>query len=178
MSAREEQNGKFFMGNRAENLIVPQNPFTDSVRKLKEEKEAKELGELYIKLASEKQEELENKISTMEIMPVNINIIILPYPTNPYKKMVSKGGLLIGEYSGSFQNPDSGEGDTLNLGIGCAKVIEVGPACKYIKSGDDVFYDTRVQKPIPFMGCGYFLTNEQNIICVMNEGLTERFKNV
>ena len=66
----------------------------------------------------------------------------------------------------------------MKLGIGCAKVIEVGPACKYVKNGDDVFYDTRVIKPVPFMNCGYYLTNEQNLISIINEGLTERFKNV
>lgn len=167
---------KFFMN---ENLIIPEeNDIVKQARLQREEKEQKAAAEMLISLAREKQKELEAKLSTLEIMPVGINLIILPYPHNPYKKIVSDGGIIIDGYEGQFKNPDSGEDDHLKLGVGCAKVIEVGPMCKCVKGGDDVFYDTRVTKPIPFLDLGYVLTNEQNLIAIINEGLTERFKNV
>ena len=45
--------------------------------------------------------------------------------------------------SGGFDNPDSGTRDTLQEVIKCAKIIEVGPDCKRVQKGDDVYYDSR-----------------------------------
>ena len=100
-------------------------------------------------------------------------IILQPYPVNPYRKVVE--GSLIVDYTGAFKNPDSGEDDKLQELVGCAKIIEVGPKCKYLKPGDDVYYDTRTEYPVPFMSMGYRLTSEPQILCVLNEKLKERF---
>lgn len=54
---------------------------------------------------------------------------------------------IIVEYNGLFNNPDSGELDTLQELVACAKVIEIGPECKYVKPGDDVYYDPRTCYP-------------------------------
>ena len=51
------------------------------------------------------------------------------------------------DYTGEFLNPDSGENDKLKELVACAKVIEVGPDCKYLNINDDVFYDTRSVYP-------------------------------
>lgn len=170
------ENNKIFM---SKNIIVPEeNDILKQARLQREEKEQKAAADTLIALAKEKQKELEAKLPNLELFPVGINLIILPYPHNPYKKILSDGGIIIDGYEGQFLNPDSGENDHLNLGIGCAKVIEVGAQCKFVKNGDDVFYDTRVVKPIPFLDLGYVLTNEQNLVAIINEGLTERFSNV
>lgn len=159
-------------------IITPEYTFSKDLELQKQELLAKQAAERLRELAEIKDRELQEKMETLEILPIGQNLIILPYPTNPYVQQLSKGGLILNGYTGQFLNPDSGENDKLNLGIGCAKVIEVGPACKYVKNGDDIFYDTRVIKPVPFMNCGYYLTNEPNITAVINEGLTTRFKNV
>lgn len=177
MSKREELNGKFFMGGESQNyqkLIVPQNPFTKELENKKDEDAAREAKELFLQLQKEKQDELNSKLQTLEMLPMLNKVILLPYPTNPYKKFVE--GSIIVEYTGSFMNPDSGEKDQLQELVACAKVIEVGPECKYLQPGDDVYYDPRTCYPVPFMSLGYRLTSEPQILCVLNERLKERFK--
>ena len=48
MSLREEQLGKFYMGNRKDNFIVPENPFTKDLERLKDEKAIEEAGKLLL----------------------------------------------------------------------------------------------------------------------------------
>ena len=178
MSLSEEQRGIIFMGGKADNykkeLILPENPFTVELEKQKDEQAAKEARELYLQLQKEKQEELNAKLQTLELLPMMNKIILLPYPTNPYKKVVE--GSIIVEFNGDFMNPDSGEKDKMQELVACAKVIEVGPECKYLKPGDDIYYDPRTCYPVPFMSLGYKLTSEHQILCVLNENLKERFK--
>lgn len=147
----------------------------NAIEKRNQEKLQKEASEKLIEAEKAKQKELESKLSTLELIPIGPRILILPYPRNPYKKTVSKGGILI-DYDGGFLNPDTGEQDKMNVGIGCAKVIEVGPDTRYAKPGDDIFYDTRTAVPIPFFGLGYQEIAEQNAFTIINEGLRERLK--
>ena len=73
------------------------------------------------------------------IMPLYANVILRPYENNPYVEMTSKEGLILTD--DQFNSQDSGEVEKLDLMIGCAEVVEVGPDCKYLKPGDDVFYN-------------------------------------
>lgn len=166
--------GKFFMGNRKDNLIVPESPFTNEFEKLKREKEAEEAQKMLLELEKQKQEEVNKKLETLELLPMGNKLVLLPYPTNPYRKIME--GSIIVDYTGAFKNPDTGEMDTHKELVGCAKVIEVGPECKYLQPGDDIYYDTRTTYPVPFMSLGYQLTSEPQILCVLNSGLKERFK--
>lgn len=109
-----------------------------------------------------------------EIMPIYANIMIKLYSKNPYDKQFSSEGLLLG--NGEFENSDSGEKEKLDTIIKCAEVIEVGPDCKYIQKGDDVYINEAGIRPVPFMRSGFFLTNEQNVLAVMSDNLNERFK--
>lgn len=110
-----------------------------------------------------------------EIMPLYTNVMILPYATNPYAAQVTSSGLLLGD--GEFDSQDSGEHEKLDMFIGCGSVIEVGPDTKYVIPGDDVFFDTRATRPIPFMRQGFLNIAEQNLVSIMNENLKERIKN-
>lgn len=109
-----------------------------------------------------------------EIMPIYSNIMIKLYAKNPYDTKTSELGLKLGD--GEFTNSDSGEDEKMDLKIQCAEVIEVGPDCKYIKAGDDVYVNTPTIRPVPFMRQGFFLCNEQNVLAIMNNNLSERFK--
>ena len=162
--------GKYFMSNRS-NLEVP--TIKDAAERLKEEKAAEEIKKALFEAEKNKQAEINKKLETLEMLPMMNKIILQPYPVNPYRKVVE--GSLIVDYTGAFKNPDSGEDDKLQELVGCAKVIEVGPECKYLKPGDDVYYDTRTVYPVPFMSMGYRLTSEPQILCVLNEKLKERF---
>lgn len=170
MSFKEEQMGKYFMSNRS-NLEVP--TIKDAAERLKEEKAAEEIKKALFEAEKNKQAEINKKLETLEMLPMMNKIILQPYPVNPYRKVVE--GSLIVDYTGAFKNPDSGEDDKLQELVGCAKIIEVGPECKYLKPGDDVYYDTRTVYPVPFMSMGYRLTSEPQILCVLNEKLKERF---
>jgi hypothetical protein len=78
---------------------------------------------------------------------------------------------------GEYDSQDSGEHEKLDLFIACASVIEVGPDTKYVIPGDDVFFDTRSARPIPFMRQGFLNIAEQNLVSIMNDNLKERIKN-
>ncbi len=170
MSFKEEQMGRYFMSNRS-NLEVP--TIKDAAERLREEKAAEEIRKALFEAEQNKQAEINKKLETLEMLPMMNKIILQPYPVNPYRKVVE--GSLIVDYTGAFKNPDSGEDDKLQELVGCAKIIEVGPECKYLKPGDDVYYDTRTVYPVPFMSMGYRLTSEPQILCVLNEKLKERF---
>ena len=174
MSKKEELTGKFQMYTGKGDIFVPENQLLKEARLLREQNEAKEMVQKLKELDEQKQLELEERIKDLEIIPNGNKVILLPYPTNPYKKLM-QGGLYVG-YEGEFLNPDSGEQDKLKELVACAKIIEVGPECKFAKVGDDVFYDTRTTYPIPFLSLGYISTSEPQILTFMNNGLKTRFK--
>ena len=89
MSEAEKNGGKFYMGGNKENytnLIVPGNPFTKDLENLKDEQAAAEARELFLKLQREKQEELNAKLETLELLPMFNKVILLPYPRILIKK--------------------------------------------------------------------------------------------
>lgn len=162
--------GKFYIGmnNKEEDLFLE-----NQIEKQKREKEFQEAQTLLIEAAKQKQDEINSKLETLEMLPMGNKVVLMPYPQNPYRKIM-QGGIIV-DYDGSFKNPDSGEWDKQKELVGCAKVIEVGPDCKYVKPGDDIYYDTRTTYPLPFMSLGYQLTTEPQILCILNEGLKNRF---
>lgn len=176
MSAKEQASGIYHMGlgKNKSGLLVPVNPLKKEIEQLKDEKAEQEAKQMLLELEKKKQEEINAKIQRLELMPLGNKVIILPYPENPYKKVME--GNIIVEYTGSFLNPDSGEQDKLKEFVACAQVIEIGPECKYLKPGDDVYYLPNTAFPVPFMSLGYKLTTEPQILCVLNESLKERFK--
>lgn len=111
-----------------------------------------------------------------QIKPLFANAIVLPYKENPYLDKVSETGLVYNDTL--IDNTDSGETESMDIGIGCGKVIDAGTMCKYIKPGDDVFYNVAMCRPVPFKRTGFLLCNENNILAVMNDDLEERFKQI
>lgn len=170
-----ETQGRIFMGNNKSGLLLPTNPLSDMSTSIKHEKDLEEAGKMYRELAKQKQKELDAKMKTLEIIPMGNKVMMLPYPENPYKKIASTSGIIV-DYNGEFNNPDTGEKDKLQTFVGCAKVIEMGPECKYVIAGDDVFYDTRTVYPVPFLNLGYILTTEPQFLLIINGGLKKRFK--
>lgn len=107
-----------------------------------------------------------------EIKPLFDNVLIVPYSENPYANLKTDSGFML--VDGEFESSDSGEKEKLDLFVGCGSVIEVGPSCKYVSVGDDVFFDTRSTRPVPFMRQGFLQTSERNLISVLNDNLNER----
>lgn len=168
-----ETQGRIFMGDNVRKLIVPENAIEKAAKELKEQKELEEAGKILLEAKQAKQKEIEEKLEKLEMLPVGNKIIISPYPENPYKKIV-EGKIIVDTETSMFKNPDTGEWDKNKSIISCAKVIEVGAECKWVKAGDDVYYDNRTVQPLPFMSLGYFITHEPGVLTYINERLKNR----
>lgn len=119
--------------------------------------------------------EVTEKMNSMEIVPLNNYVLVRPYAKNPFEKLEEVGGIIVPVADGSFVNPDTGEKDTeYNCSVQ-ADVIEVGPACKYVKEGDVVYYRRACGVPIPFFRQGFEVVAEPQIHVVINEGIKARF---
>ena len=123
-------------------------------------------------------EKISKVMNGLEIAPSNSMLLVKPYNKNPYEKMeIRESGIYTGATeSNKFFNTDSGEEEELQAGIIVARVLEVGPECKYAKEGDDIFYTFASQTTIPFFGQGFYVVPEQRVLVFINEGLQERFK--
>ena len=106
----------------------------------------------------------ENEVN---IIPCNTGVLIKFYEDNPYRKIEkTQSGLIIGiESTKKYKSTDTGEIENNEEYIACAKVIAVGPSCKFVQPGEDVFYVKHIAIPVPFRKKGYWTLSEQNIIC-------------
>lgn len=172
----DKNRGLFILNKNAKSIITPENEIVKEAKKLEEEKKAQEIAEKLKKVHLEKLEEVKSKLETLEILPLRDKVIILPYPQNPYMQTITESGIFV-DTMGQFFNPDSGELDQMQEMVICGKVIEVGPECKWVEVGDDVYFDSRTAFPFPFMNNGYKLTSEVSLLAILNENLKERLKN-
>lgn len=169
-NALDQLRGEWNMGK---NIIIPENPFETEIRKQEEIKKAEDLSKKLKEAHLEKQKEIEEKLEGLEILPNGNRIIIMPYPSNPYVKIMTESGIFI-EPNGNYFNPDTGTIDKSDELVPCAKVIEVGPDVKSVCIGDDVYYDHRTAYPLPFMNQGYKVVSEPQIIAIINNNLKQR----
>ena len=77
----------------------------------------------------------------VNIIPVNTGVLLHFYDENPYRKIeTTNSGLIIGiESTKTYKSDETGELETNDEAICCAKVIAVGPECKNVKVGEDVY---------------------------------------
>lgn len=112
----------------------------------------------------------------LEIKPSANYILVKPYLKNPYESLeIRKSGLILEGDAAKFKNPDNGDEEEEQYGVIVAKVIEVGPECKWTKSGDDIYYLYNSQIPIPFYRQGLQCVSESRIMMIINTNLTERY---
>lgn len=166
----DSMRGHFNMGK---NIIVPENPFSTEVRQMEEDKKAEEVAQKLKEAHIAKQKEINERLEGLEIVPNGNRLVLMPYPSNPYARIVTESGIFI-EPNGTYFNPDTGKLDQADELVGCAKIIEIGPDVKYIHVGDDVYYDSRTAYPLPFMNQGYKVTSEPQIIAIINNDLKQR----
>ena len=127
------------------------------------------------------QDAIEYDINTAEIKPLFSRIIFTPFKSNPFQKLVTEGNIIIdtGGYNQHIdKNTITGKNEEMDQFIRTGCVQEVGPECKYIKPGDVIFYRKDTAVPVPFFKQGLMSIAENQVIAVVNEGLTERFNNV
>lgn len=131
-------------------------------------------------LLDEYKEKFTEDMNNIELKPVFEGIIVKPFEINPFQQMRKQGNLYIdtGGYAPEIKSDDDGEMHEEEAYVKVGLVMEVGPDVKYIQVGDVVMWRKPSQLPIPFYKQGFFLIGEHAVVAVVNEGLTERFKNV
>lgn len=172
-----EADGKHFImnGTTADKILEAEvvNKFNDAV-------------EEYVDKFDKKTEEFKKAADILdekpdlEILPILNNVIVLPME-NPFQKIRKTASGLIYDIGGramEYKNTDTGEIEEEKSGIITATVFATGADCKWLKEGDIVMYTRPSQLPIPFYKQGFYMINENRVMAVINEGLTERFNNI
>lgn len=133
------------------------------------------------KKTEQAQSELPYDIEKAELKPMFSRIIVKPLAHNPFQKIEMRGSLIVdaGGYTPHAElNPVSGKYEEQKEFIVTGCVVEVGPDVKYLQEGDVVYYRRDTVVPVPFFKQGLVSLAENQVIAVVNEGLTERFKRV
>lgn len=119
-------------------------------------------------------EDLEN----LEIKPTYEGVLIKPYAQNPFQMIKKEGNIIVdtGGLIPEYKSNETGDWEEEESFIHVGLVIEVGPTCKYVKVGDVVFWRKPSETPVPFFKQGLVQVNEHSIMTIVNQGLTDRFK--
>ena len=175
MTTGMEGTGEHFImnGESAENILMreKQSKFNTAVDEYvdKFDKHSKVL-ENYAKTISE-------DINGLEIMPMFSYALIQPFEKNPFQQIkISEGGIItdLGGLTPQYKSNKTGEVEEEEQFIKVGTVIEVGHKCEFLKPGDIVFYTIASECMVPFFRQGFVVVNENRIIAVVNEKLTER----
>lgn len=114
----------------------------------------------------------------LQIKPIGNYVLVKPFGTNPFQKIVkSASGLIIdsGGITPQYKSSDTGEWEEEEKYIIQGTVVEVGPEVKWLKKDDIIMWTKPSEVPIPFFKLGFVLVNEQRALCVINDNLNERF---
>lgn len=166
------------MGERSIDHMIQRekaNKFNNEVEKYNAQLEENQ------KTFEEAQSQVAYDINRAEIKPMFARLIIKPFKVNPFQKMEVKGSIIVdaGGYTPHAElNPMTGKYEEQKQFIITGYVVEVGPEVKYLQEGDVVYYRVDTAVPVPFLKQGLVSINENQVIAVVNEGLTERFNSI
>lgn len=124
--------------------------------------------------------DISKDIQGVEIMPMFGYVLIKPFDSNPFQKLeISKTGLItdLGGFAPTYKSNETGNVEESEQFIRVGTVIEVGHKCEFLKAGDVVFYTIASENIVPFYKFGFVVVNENRIMAVVNEKLTERRNN-
>lgn len=125
--------------------------------------------------------DLSEDINGLEIMPMFGYALIKPFDQNPFQKVkVTSSGIItdLGGYTPTYKSHETGEIEEEQQYIKVGTVIEVGHKCEFLKPGDVVFYTIASECMVPFYKLGFVVVNENRILAVVNEKLTDRKKDI
>lgn len=120
--------------------------------------------------------EISKDINGLEIMPMSNYALIKPFDENPFQKVTVTNGIItdLGGFTPTYKSQEDGQIHEEDQFIHVGTVIETGFKCEFLKSGDVVFYTKASEAPVPFFKQGFVVVNENRIMAVVNEKLTER----
>jgi len=107
-----------------------------------------------------------------EIMPVGQNLMVLVHDKNPYMTNTTEEGFQTTD--GEFINEDSGDKDSMRLDVVCGQVIEIGHKCEVVQPGDDVIFNIKISRPVPFMDKGFILVPESQVYAIIGVDIKSR----
>lgn len=122
-----------------------------------------------------------DSIANIEIKPMFSRLLIKPLAQNPFQRVKVENGIIIDAGASTIHaelNPNTGKYEEQKEFIKTGVVQEIGPEVKYIKPGDVVFFRIDTTVPVPFFKQGMVSLAENQLIAVVNEGLTERFNSI
>lgn len=125
--------------------------------------------------------ELSNDLNGLEIMPLYGYVLIEPFKQNPFQKLnVSESGFIkdLGGAAPTYKSEEDGEIHEEQQYIKVGTVIETGHKCEFLKQGDIVLFPVPAEIPVPFYKFGWVAVNENRILAVVNEGLSQRKKDL
>ena len=174
-----EGNGKHFVVNgvSADKTLAreKQNKFNDTIDTYVEkfDNHAKTLEDYASKISE--------TINGLEILPMFGYVLIQPFEKNPFQQIkVTESGIItdLGGMTPEVKSNETGQLEEEKQFIRVGSVIEVGHKCEFLKPGDVVFYTIASETMVPFFRQGFVVVNENRIIAVVNEGLTQRKWNI
>lgn len=134
----------------------------------------------YKKTLEEDVNKLAANMNNIECKPLYDKIHVVPFATNPFQKIKKDGSIIIdtGGLTPETLSQETGKMEKEEPYIIVGNVIDVGHDVKYVKPGDAVMYIRPNQIAVPLYNTGLMCISERSIIAVINEGLSERFKNI
>lgn len=121
-------------------------------------------------------QEISKDINGLEILPMGSYVLIKPFEENPFQKVKVENGIIVdlGGYTPEYKSEEDGQIHECDQFIKVGTVIDTGYQCKFVKTGDVVFYTKASEITIPFFKQGFVSVNENRIMAIVNEKLTER----
>ena len=143
----------------------------------------------YVQKLNEHSENLNNyakqiadNVESIEIMPIGNYVLVKQFDENPFQRIVrdSKSGLILdlGGQKPQYKNTDTGEIEEEENIIKVGVIQEIGPDVRWCRPTDAIFYTKMSAVPVPFYKQGLVLVNENRVLAVVNEGLTNRFNEI
>ena len=127
-------------------------------------------------------DKVNKNVENIEIMPIGNYVLCKQFDENPFQRIVrdSKSGLILdmGGMAPQYKNTDNGEIEEEENIIKVGVIQEVGPETKWCQPDDTIFFTKNSAIPVPFYKQNLQLVCENRVLSVVNENLTERFKNI
>ena len=102
-----------------------------------------------------------------KLIPCNTGVLLKFYDNNPYNTIEkTESGLIIGgEGAKMYKSNETGEFEENDEFVAVCKVIAIGPKCENVRVDEDVYVMKKLCYPVPYKRKGYYLANEQSILC-------------
>lgn len=174
MMAGPESEASFFLpdGSKADDILHAEkvNRFNQSVEDLQSRFQTQ------IDAIQEAGQKIAADLQNIEIMPLSCYVLISPFKANPFQVMQVQNGIItdLGGVAPEYKSMETGEIEQEKEYVKVGMVVETGPDCKFLKEGDIVIYNIASEITVPFFKFGFVSVNEQRIIAVVNEKLTQR----